>query len=365
MSTVIGTITTSPPPNAVWDVYYRDVAIVSADGSVRPIFTGSMQPSFTQYGVEGETNLSATVDQITNATSDTAGTHSYQGDHLGTIQMEFAGGGWPVWKGEFAPFGEELDTESSAMRYRYTGKERDAESGLDYFGARYYASSMGRWMSPDWAANPEAVPYSKLDNPQSLNLYQYVLNNPLSQKDDDGHEIIYADGLKNSQLVRDSVTAILANPNTSSYLSGYVGPNNPNLTIQSGDLGPPTVTTLPNGQTLTTTVQGNTAPDIQTSTMTDNNGVKTSETTLTGATITIDNNTSKGDTPGVMIHESVHAGEAQANPAKFSADAKAERGQPHDSRPQEQRANGVRGANEKQVKQQIKQIEKDRKKDQQ
>jgi hypothetical protein len=224
---------------------------------------------------------------------------------------------------------------------------------------------MGRWMSPDWAANPEAVPYSKLDNPQSLNLYQYVLNNPLSQKDDDGHEIIYADGLKNSQLVRDSVIAILANPNTSSYLSGYVGPNAPNLTIQSGDLGPPTVTTLPNGQTLTTTVQGNTAPDIQTSTMTDNNGVKTSETTLTGATITIDNNTSKGDTPGVMIHESVHAGEAQANPAKFSADAKAERGQPHDSRPQEQRANGVRAANEKQIKQQIKQIEKDRKKDQQ
>jgi hypothetical protein len=72
-----------------------------------------------------------------------------------------------------------------------------------------------------------------------------------------------------------------------------------------------------------------------------------------------------GDTPGVMIHESVHAGEAQKNPAQFNKDAKAERGQPHDSRPQEQRANGVRAANEKQIKQQIKQIEKDRKKDQQ
>ncbi len=42
-------------------------------------------------------------------------------------------------------------------------------------------------MSPDWSANPEAVPYSKLDNPQSLNLYGYVLNNPLSQADPDGH----------------------------------------------------------------------------------------------------------------------------------------------------------------------------------
>jgi RHS repeat-associated protein len=69
----------------------------------------------------------------------------------------------------------------------YTGKERDAESGLDYFGARYYASSMGRWMSPDWADKPEAVPYSDLSNPQSLNLYGYVKNNPLSQADPDGH----------------------------------------------------------------------------------------------------------------------------------------------------------------------------------
>jgi RHS repeat-associated protein len=71
---------------------------------------------------------------------------------------------------------------------RYTGKERDAESGLDYFGARYYASTMGRWMSPDWADKPEAVPYSSLGNPQSLNLYGYVLNNPLSNADADGHD---------------------------------------------------------------------------------------------------------------------------------------------------------------------------------
>jgi len=70
---------------------------------------------------------------------------------------------------------------------RSTGKERDAESGLDYFGARYYGSNMGRFMSPDWASKPEAVPYSSLANPQSLNLYSYVLNNPLSKADPDGH----------------------------------------------------------------------------------------------------------------------------------------------------------------------------------
>jgi RHS repeat-associated protein len=74
------------------------------------------------------------------------------------------------------------------VRSRYTGKERDAESGNDYFGARYYASSMGRFMSPDWSAKQEPVPYAKLDNPQSLNLYAYVLNNPLDKTDPDGHD---------------------------------------------------------------------------------------------------------------------------------------------------------------------------------
>jgi RHS repeat-associated protein len=79
-----------------------------------------------------------------------------------------------------------------------TGKERDSETGDDYFGARYYASSMGRFMSPDWSAKEEPVPYAKLDNPQSLNLYAYVGNNPLSRIDADGHyEISCGGGSKN------------------------------------------------------------------------------------------------------------------------------------------------------------------------
>jgi RHS repeat-associated protein len=69
----------------------------------------------------------------------------------------------------------------------FSGKERDAESGNDYFGARYYASAMGRWMSPDWSAKAEPVPYADLEDPQSLNLYAYVRNNPLDKTDPDGH----------------------------------------------------------------------------------------------------------------------------------------------------------------------------------
>ena len=70
---------------------------------------------------------------------------------------------------------------------RSTGKERDTESGNDYFGARYYSSDAGRFLTPDWSAKVEPVPYAKLDDPQTLNLYSYVGNNPLARADADGH----------------------------------------------------------------------------------------------------------------------------------------------------------------------------------
>jgi len=69
----------------------------------------------------------------------------------------------------------------------FTGKQRDTESNLDYFGARYYSSSMGRFVTPDWDGKPVAVPYAKFGDPQSLNLYAYTLNNPISGIDPDGH----------------------------------------------------------------------------------------------------------------------------------------------------------------------------------
>jgi len=55
------------------------------------------------------------------------------------------------------------------------------------FGARYYGSSLGRFMTPDWAAKPVTVPYAHFGNPQSLNLYSYVSNNPTTTADPDGH----------------------------------------------------------------------------------------------------------------------------------------------------------------------------------
>src|SRR5271156_6052316 len=68
-----------------------------------------------------------------------------------------------------------------------TGKERDSESGNDYFGARYYASSMGRFMSPD----PAGMMAADIEFPQSLNRYAYVWNNPLSFTDPTGLDCAY------------------------------------------------------------------------------------------------------------------------------------------------------------------------------
>ena len=67
-----------------------------------------------------------------------------------------------------------LALNNDPNKYLFTGKERDAETGLDYFGARHYSNSLGRFITPDWSATPEAIPYASLDNPQSLNRERYV-----------------------------------------------------------------------------------------------------------------------------------------------------------------------------------------------
>jgi RHS repeat-associated protein len=65
---------------------------------------------------------------------------------------------------------------------RYTGKERDTESGLDNFGARYFGSTMGRFTSPD----PLGFQVADYSNPQSWNFYSYAFNNPFKYTDPTG-----------------------------------------------------------------------------------------------------------------------------------------------------------------------------------
>jgi len=76
-------------------------------------------------------------------------------------------------------YGGERIITASPNNYNFTGKERDSESGLDNFGARYDASSLGRFMSPDPTGG-------HIGDPQTLNRYAYVANNPLNRTDPTG-----------------------------------------------------------------------------------------------------------------------------------------------------------------------------------
>jgi RHS repeat-associated protein len=161
----------------------------------------------TEMSQEANGNL---VWQHTNAwaggkllgTYDTNGLHFYFDDPLGTRRAQTDYAGNPEQFCSSLPFGDQLSCTSAntgtsgqiyaasltaPTEHHFTGKERDAESGNDYFEARYYSSAMGRFLSADWAAKEEPVPYATFDDPQSLNLYSYVRNNPLARTDPDGH----------------------------------------------------------------------------------------------------------------------------------------------------------------------------------
>jgi RHS repeat-associated protein len=112
----------------------------------------------------------------------------YYSDHLGSADVITNASGTITKESDYYPYGGEIPvTTGDSNRYKFTGKERDSESGLDNFGARYDSSSLGRFMTPDWAARPTAVPYAVFGDPQSLNLYGYVRNDPVSRADLDGH----------------------------------------------------------------------------------------------------------------------------------------------------------------------------------
>lgn len=159
--------------------------------------TGAAQSSTTYvYDASGE--LAAEYSTVAPGDS---GTTYLTADHLGSTRLVTDGSGHPLHRFDYAPFGEDLSglglgnrnlmtsyNVSSGPTIKFTGKERDAETGLDYFGARYFSSAQGRFTSPDWSAVPQAVPYADLKDPQTLNLYTYVRNNPLSRPDRDGHQ---------------------------------------------------------------------------------------------------------------------------------------------------------------------------------
>lgn len=108
-------------------------------------------------------------------------TQYYIQDHLGSNRKVLDDNVLEEQNNDYTPFGEAQTTGDSENGYKYTGKEQDSETGLYYYGARYYDSEMGRFMSAD-------VIRGSLENPLSLNRYSYVQNNPLKFIDPTGNK---------------------------------------------------------------------------------------------------------------------------------------------------------------------------------
>jgi RHS repeat-associated protein len=105
------------------------------------------------------------------------------GNHLGSTSLELDDQTRIISYEEYAPYGSSTyqavrSQTETAKRYRYTGKERDEESGLYYHGARYYACWLGRWTSPDPVGLGVGSPP----------LYGYCRGDPISRLDPDGRD---------------------------------------------------------------------------------------------------------------------------------------------------------------------------------
>jgi RHS repeat-associated protein len=170
---------------------------------VRKTETGA-SPVTTIYVYDAKGDLAAEYN--TQGGTPETGRRYLTVDHLASTRLLTDDNGAVVQRLDYFPFGQAIPgapgleaygnrnasrvsgyNSTTSLTLQFTGKERDAETGLDYFGARYFSSAQGRWTSPDWSAVPQPVPYADLNDPQTLNLYGYVRNNPLSIRDFDGH----------------------------------------------------------------------------------------------------------------------------------------------------------------------------------
>jgi RHS repeat-associated protein len=158
-------------------------------------------------GIVGESDLAGTLKSeyvffdgervarrdlsFANGAYATVGVFYYFSDHLKTASVITDSAGVIKAESDYYPWGGELQfVNNDSNHYKFTGKERDGgsgETGLDYFGARYYSNGLGRFITADWSAVPVPVPYADLIDPQSLNQYTYVRNIPTVNVDADGH----------------------------------------------------------------------------------------------------------------------------------------------------------------------------------
>jgi len=158
-------------------------------------------------------------------------TYLYHPDHLGSVSVVSNQKGLPYERVEYLPFGEvwieETDPATGYIPFRFTSKELDEETGLYYYGARYYEPTISRWMSADPAgfalSNPNRSGYSIIE---AANWYAYVSNNPVIYVDPTGMEGTSARNFKDFDYIHKFVGV----QEGGQWLKGYV-PNNNGVAI--------------------------------------------------------------------------------------------------------------------------------------
>src|SRR5918997_3062264 len=103
----------------------------------------------------------------------------YHNDHLGSTSVMTNQAGTLVEKTAYDPWGE-VKSGGTKSKFQYTGQEKDDETGLNYYNYRYYDSHIRRFTQPDDIIQD-------VYNPQDLNRYSYVRNNPIRYTDPSGH----------------------------------------------------------------------------------------------------------------------------------------------------------------------------------
>jgi RHS repeat-associated protein len=132
------------------------------------------------------TSMALCADQVYFYYTDPAGTPLVMSDSTGSV----------VWRADYMPFGEEsIGTQTVQNNKMFVGKEKDSESGLYYFGARYMDAGAGRFTAIDPKGPIDVngkVNTKYLLNPQRLNRYAYAGNNPYAFIDPDGLDWYYS-----------------------------------------------------------------------------------------------------------------------------------------------------------------------------
>ena len=171
----------------------EDIGIVVSEGLIdkRMERDSLLRRVMEPYPLRINRNRLDTLYAMTRPDTTAELTYFFHPDHLGSASWITDLSGQPVQHLQYKPFGgdyidQQAPNTDYSERFRFTGKERDAETGYDYFGARYYSSSLGIWLSVD--------PMS--DKYPSLSPYVYCADNPVNAFDLDGMDWVDADGNK-------------------------------------------------------------------------------------------------------------------------------------------------------------------------